>query len=65
MKRLDLIRTVEEDGAAFVRHGHGHDWYRNVITGNMAAIPRHREINEYTARSIIKDLASPDPNPEA
>lgn len=60
MKLRDLVRQIEEDGAAFVRHGHDHDWYRNVITGRMAAVPRHREVNERTARRILRDLASPD-----
>ena len=60
MKVRDLVRRIEEEGAAFVRHGHDHDWYRNVITGRMAAVPRHREVNERTARRILRDLASPD-----
>lgn len=58
MKRLDLIRKIEEDGAIFVRHGAGHDLYRNVITGRAEAIPRHREIKEILAKAIIKRLAS-------
>ncbi len=60
MKVRDLVRKIEEEGAVFVRHGHDHDWYRNVITGRMAAVPRHREVNELTARRILRDLASPD-----
>ena len=60
MKVRDLIRIVEDEGAVLVRHGHDHDWYRNVITGRMTAIPRHREVNEYTARSIIRMLATPE-----
>ena len=60
MKVRDLVRRIEEEGAAFVRHGHDHDWYRNVITGRMAAVPRHREVNERTARAIIRALSAPD-----
>ena len=59
MKRLDLIRRIEEGGAVFVRHGSDHDWYRNVITGVMQAVPRHREVNENTARGIIRKLSTP------
>ena len=59
MKRLDLIRRIEEDGAVFVRHGSDHDWYRNVITGVLQAVPRHREVNENTARGIIRKLSTP------
>jgi hypothetical protein len=29
MKRIDLIRTLEEAGCVLVRHGGKHDWYRN------------------------------------
>ena len=59
MKFRDLIARIVEDGAVFVRHGADHDWYRNVITGVSQPIPRHREVNEHTARSIIKKLAPP------
>ena len=59
MKFRDLVKIVTDDGAIFVRHGHDHDWYRNVITGRMSAIPRHREVNEITARKIIRDLSTP------
>lgn len=59
MKRLDLIRQIEDEGAVFVRNGHDHDWYRNVITGAMQPVPRHREINENTARGIIRKLSAP------
>lgn len=59
MKFRDLVRRIEEEGAVFVRHGGDHDWYRNVISGAMAPVPRHREINENTAKSIIKKLSAP------
>ena len=59
MKRLDLIRRIEDDGAVFVRHGSEHDWYRNVITGALQPVPRHREVNENTARGIIRKLSTP------
>ena len=60
MKFRDLIRKIVEEGATLVRHGHDHDWYRNVITGRMEAVPRHREVNENTARKIIRSLSAPD-----
>lgn len=59
MKFRDLIRRITEEGATLVRHGSDHDWYRNVITGVLDAVPRHREINENTARKIIRKLAAP------
>ena len=59
MKRVDLLQKIIENGAVFVRSRGGHDIYRNVITGATQPIPRHREINEYTARSILKHLSAP------
>ena len=60
MKRLDLIRIIEKNGAVFVRHGGNHDWYKNYKTGKAEAIPRHREIKEQLAKKIIKRLAIED-----
>lgn len=60
MKRVDLIRRIEDEGCVFVRSGGRHDIFRNVITGKAEAVPRHREINERTARAIIRALSAPD-----
>lgn len=59
MKRIDLIKRILDEGCVFVRHGAGHDLYRNVITGKADVVPRHKEINELTAKSIIKRLSAP------
>jgi predicted RNA binding protein YcfA (HicA-like mRNA interferase family) len=59
MKRVDLIRALEELGCEFVRHGAKHDWYRNPATGVSQPVPRHREINENLSRNIIKTLGGP------
>lgn len=59
MKRIDLLRRLDEEGCVFVRARGGHDIYRNVITGETQPVPRHREIKEYTARAIIKWLSAP------
>jgi len=56
MKRKDLISTIEKQGSVFVRHGGKHDWYQNPKTGVCQPVPRHKEISEYLARSIIKKL---------
>ena len=60
MKHRVLLRRIAEEGAVFVRHGSDHDWYRNVITGIMEAVPRHREVKERTAQRIIKRLSAPE-----
>jgi mRNA interferase HicA len=56
MKRRDLIKKVEELGAVFIRHGDKHDWFQNPKTRISQPIPRHSEINEMLARSIIKKI---------
>ncbi len=58
MKRLDLIRELEEQGCVFIRHGGRHDWYQNPHTKACQPIPRHREIKEFLARSILKKLSN-------
>ena len=59
MKRIDLVRKIEEFGCVLVRHGGKHDWYRNPNTGIYQPIPRHREIKEGIAKHIIKELSNP------
>jgi predicted RNA binding protein YcfA (HicA-like mRNA interferase family) len=58
MKRTDLIKTLERMGCVLVRHGANHDWYTNPLTKQSQPVPRHNEINEYLAKSIIKKLGS-------
>jgi predicted RNA binding protein YcfA (HicA-like mRNA interferase family) len=57
MKRRDLIKQLEQMGCVFVRHGGSHDWYSNPKTKTSQAVPRHNEINENLAKSIIKKLS--------
>ena len=57
MKRLDLLKTIEKNGAVFIRHGSDHDWYKNLNTGVAEPVPRHREIKEPLAKKIIKRLS--------
>ena len=57
MKRRDLIAKLEEMGCVLVRHGANHDWYTNNATKISQPVPRHTEINEYLAKSIIKKLS--------
>ena len=56
MKRRELIKTLEEMGCSLIRHGGRHDWYTNPGTKQSQPVPRHNEINEYLAKSIIKKL---------
>jgi len=57
LKRRDLVRKLEELGCVLVRHGASHDWYTNPKTKKAQPVPRHTEIHEGLAKSIIKKLS--------
>ncbi len=58
MKRLELVRKLTELGCELIRHGGNHDWYQNTQTKACQPVPRHREINENLAKSILKKLSA-------
>ncbi|MBI3418323.1 MAG: type II toxin-antitoxin system HicA family toxin [Verrucomicrobia bacterium] len=57
MKRVELLQKLNELGCRILRHGGKHDWFQNPRTKMCQPVPRHREINEYLARSILKKLS--------
>lgn len=59
MKRAALLRILADEACVLDRSGGPHDVYRNILTGKRAPVPRHREINEFTARAIIRALSAP------
>lgn len=59
MKRRDLIRYLEAHGCRFERDDGKHTVYINPATRRTASIPRHREINNFTARGICRQLGIP------
>ena len=61
MKRVDLIRHLEEHGCRFVREGSNHTVYANPANRQASTVPRHREINEFLARKICRDLGIAQP----
>ncbi len=52
MKRRDLIKLFEKNGWWLLRSGGNHDIYTNGR--QLEPIPRHGEIKENLAKSIIK-----------
>jgi predicted RNA binding protein YcfA (HicA-like mRNA interferase family) len=56
MKRVELIRRIEQKGCRLIRHGGNHDWYQNPESGVSQPVPRHGEIDEQLARHILKKL---------
>jgi mRNA interferase HicA len=61
MKRTDLIRHLEHHGCEFLREGSRHTVYVNRPAQRSSTVPRHREINEFLARKICRDLQVPEP----
>ncbi len=61
MKRQDLIRHLEKHGCEFLREGRSHMVYVNRRARKSSTVPRHREVFEFTARKICKDLDIPSP----
>lgn len=57
MKRRDLVAELERGGCTLLRHGAKHDIYHQPKTGKSEPVPRHREVNEFLARKILKSLA--------
>jgi predicted RNA binding protein YcfA (HicA-like mRNA interferase family) len=57
VKRRDLIQQIEAAGGVLIRQGGKHDWYQNPRTKMAQPVPRHREIHEFLARSILKKLS--------
>ncbi len=56
MKHRDLLRKLTAMHCVLIRHGANHDWYQNPKTRMAQPVTRHREINEYLARHILKKL---------
>lgn len=61
MKRLDPIRHLEKQGCELLREGSSHTIYVNRSTQRSSALPRHREINDFLARKICRDLQISEP----
>ena len=61
MKRVDLIRHIEASGCAFLREGGRHTVYVNPTARKVSTVPRHREINEFMAKKICRELEIDEP----
>jgi predicted RNA binding protein YcfA (HicA-like mRNA interferase family) len=61
VKRADLIRHLEQQGCVLFREGGNHSIYVNRRTRKSSSVPRHREVNEFLARKICRDLQIPMP----
>lgn len=61
MKRVDLVRHLESHGCYLLRDGGKHSIYANPANNQVTSVPRHREINDFLARKICRDLGILEP----
>ncbi len=61
LKRKDLIRHLEKYDCEFLREGSNHTIYVNRKEKKVSTIPRHKEIDDFLAKKICKDLGVPLP----
>jgi predicted RNA binding protein YcfA (HicA-like mRNA interferase family) len=61
VKRVDLIRHVEAHGCRLLREGGSHSVYLNPAERRASTVPRHREVDDFLARKICRDLNVPQP----
>ena len=61
MKRIDLVRHLEVHGCYLLREGKKHSVYVNAANSQVSTVPRHREIDDFLARKICRDLGILEP----
>jgi predicted RNA binding protein YcfA (HicA-like mRNA interferase family) len=61
MKRHDLIRHPESHGVRLLRDKGKHSVYVNPANNQTPVVPRRREINDFLARKICRDLGIAEP----
>jgi hypothetical protein len=58
---MDLLRHLRSHGCRPLREGRAHSVWVNPGNRRQSTIPRHREIDDYTARAICRQLGVPAP----
>jgi len=61
VKRRDLIRHLLRHGCELQREGGNHSVYVNRDSRTSSTVPRHKEINDFLAQKICRDLEIPVP----
>ena len=65
MKRRNLLKHLRDHGCQFVREGGDHSIWENPVKNRITAVPRHREIPNFTAGRICKQLEIPPVSDES
>jgi mRNA interferase HicA len=61
MKRKELVKHLRRHGCRLLREGALHSIWENPDKQRQTAVPRHREIVEFTAMRICDQLEIPRP----
>ena len=61
MKRRDLLRHLMHHGCVVHREGGNHTVIVNRKVRKSTSVPRHREISDFLARKICRDVDVPEP----
>ena len=61
MKRRDLLRHLERQGCRLLREGGNHSIYVHRENRTVSAVPRYREVNDFLAKKICRDLQVAEP----
>jgi mRNA interferase HicA len=61
MKRADLVRHLERHGCVLLREGAKHSVFVNRARNKSSTVPRHREVNDFLAKKICRDLEVTEP----
>ena len=61
MKLRELEQHLRANGCEPFREGGKHSVWWNPASRKTASVPRHREIKEFTARAICRQLEVPEP----
>jgi mRNA interferase HicA len=60
VKRQELESRPRALGWHFLKHGGNHDLWGHPERKRKLAVPRHKEIKEYLARSLLRQAEMPD-----
>jgi len=58
MKRRALEKQLRRSGCYLKREGSNHSLWINPRTGVVEAVPRHNEVKEPLAKSILRNLGA-------
>jgi mRNA interferase HicA len=61
VKRVDPIRHLESHGCRLLREDGSHSVYVNAAARKTSTVPRPREVDDFLARKICRDLDVPPP----